>query len=313
MVQQTPPPPVMLEQPFESLPLSPHSPVFTPALLGPPPSSLSPAWCRVPPPPSLLIYQLNCHVSKAVTLSIMNEGMLADVLVLQEPWINPYDLSPPAHPAWSPFSSFEHSPSTWLDRHKAVIYVKKSILSYSVCPLPGGSQCLAAVELVLAGVALRLVNVYSPPPSFSSVPLIAAWLQNHASHSIPTFVCLDSNLHHPHWNPIDCKKKEPKAAVLLLTFSAKGFRMASPRHSPTFFLRTGSRFTLDHIWANYLGSKLIASCDILDGNCGSDHQLLKLTLNVSLPPPPSFCWSTPVWKDISQERVGCVLEFGKIC
>lgn len=163
-------------------------------------------FCDAPPIPFSLL-QLNCHVSEAVTLSVPNEGLFADVLILQEPWVNPFDFSPPPHPAWRAFTAFEHAPKEWSDRHKAVIFVKKTIPTTSAFLLPGGSQCLVIVGFDLPEASFRIVNVYNPTPSFSSIPRLTDWLSSHNDRSIPTLICIDSNLHHPHWDPTSCGKK----------------------------------------------------------------------------------------------------------
>lgn len=35
-------------------------------------------------------------------MSVPNEGLFADVLILQEPWVNPFDFSPPPTPLGGP-------------------------------------------------------------------------------------------------------------------------------------------------------------------------------------------------------------------
>jgi hypothetical protein len=58
---------------------------------------------------------LNCHVSKSVTLSILNSSFSYQFLLLQEPWVNPFDLRPPQHSAWRSFVAYEHIPQVWND------------------------------------------------------------------------------------------------------------------------------------------------------------------------------------------------------
>lgn len=259
-------------------PPSPHSPFTV--------ERQRPDRFRDAPLSPLVVTQLNCHVSKAVTLSTLNEYLHADVLILQEPWVNPYDFTPPLHPAWRAFTAFEHLPKVWAERHKTAIFVKRTIPSSVVYPLPGGSQCLVAVGFDFPGSSFWVVNVYNPTPSFSLVPLLASWLSSNNDCLSPTLICMDSNLHHPHWNPLGNRKKEPKAESLLSLFSSSGFCFASPKHVPTFYSCTGNGFTIDHVWANFLGHKLISNCVISDNNCGSDHQLIRLDLALHKPPPP---------------------------
>lgn len=209
------------------------------------------------PPVSNLFsfFQLNCHVSKSVTLTTLELSTSFDFLILQEPWVNPFDMAPLQHPAWRAFSAFEHTPSKWQDRHKSVIYIKKSIPSNLIKLLPGGSQVVVGVEVTPPmGQPFRFLNIYNPPSSLSAIPELKGWLTKVYSRQIATFICMDSNVHHKHWNPPGRGRSDAGAIELLSMLSPAGFRLASPRHVPTFFSSKGKGFTLDLVWANFLGS-----------------------------------------------------------
>lgn len=182
------------------------------------------ASCPAPDGGAFSVLQLNCHVSKSVTLHLLNAADQFEFLALQEPWINPFTLRPPEHPAWQAFAPFKHSPNNWSSRHKAIFYVKRSIPSSQICLLEGGSQCIVEIELVSGPARMRLVNVYNPTPSFSSIPTLAKWMVTLNTRSRPTWILTDSNLHHPHWNPPGCNQREPEAASMLSTLAAAGFR-----------------------------------------------------------------------------------------
>lgn len=123
-------------------------------------------------PNHLSIFQLNCHTSKMVTHSVLNLALDHDILILQEPWVDPFSFLPPSLPAWRRLTSYEHHPTGWPSRHKVAILIRSSFPAASVKLLDGGSQCLVAMELSVGSTTLRLLNVYNPTPSFSAIPEI---------------------------------------------------------------------------------------------------------------------------------------------
>lgn len=104
-----------------------------------------------------------------------------------------------------------------------------------VYPLAGGSQCLVAIGVNLPDMSFRIINIYNPTPSFALIPILDGWLGAHNNRSLPSFICLNSNLHHPHWNPCSCRKKEPEATTMLSLYSSAGYWLLSPGGTPTFF------------------------------------------------------------------------------
>lgn len=113
---------------------------------------------------TLSFMQLNCHVSKEITLTLLNHPHTAPFMILQEPWVNPFTLLPPAHADWHLFAGYEHHPSNWRDRHKSCIYVRKYIPSEALIQLPTNSKHLVSLQIqTLANHSLTLVNVYNPP------------------------------------------------------------------------------------------------------------------------------------------------------
>ncbi|KAA1096470.1 hypothetical protein PGT21_050035 [Puccinia graminis f. sp. tritici] len=251
---------------------------------------------------SLSIFQLNCHVSKSVTLSVLNSSFSFDFLLLQEPWINPIDFCPPQHQAWRAFAAYEHSPTRWNERHKAVIYAKRSIPSEAIRLLEGGSQNVVGVEVTQSGKVFSLLNIYNPPSSFSSLDELNNWLTLFYSRQRSLIISMDANLHHRHWNPPGVRKTEPEARTLLSSLSSFGFRVASPKHIPTFYSKKGKGSTIDLVWANYLGSKLIKFISVSDKNFGSDHQALLIQLSIGRP-APTYHWRYPSWSKLDSTKL----------
>ncbi|KAI7948226.1 hypothetical protein MJO29_009891, partial [Puccinia striiformis f. sp. tritici] len=125
------------------------------------------------------------------------------------------------------------------------------------------------------------------------------WLGAFYSRSIPTFICIDANLHHPHWNPVGVSTRDRQAQALLSTTGRFGFRLVSPKQVPTFFSRTGNGFTIDLTWANFLASKLVSFSTIAEDNHSSDHQAIELHLNIGKPHLKKRL-VLPAWKDLDQ-------------
>lgn len=95
----------------------------------------------------LKILQLNCHISKEITLSVLNHSSDFFFLLLQEPWINTFTLLPP--PGWRCFVSFEHRLKNWNNRHHTCIYVSKRLGSQNINQLSGGGQLLLGLDISL--------------------------------------------------------------------------------------------------------------------------------------------------------------------
>ncbi|PLW44843.1 hypothetical protein PCANC_10797 [Puccinia coronata f. sp. avenae] len=99
---------------------------------------------------------------------------------------------------------------------------------------------------------------------------------------------MDANLHHGHWNPPGTRKTEPEARILLSTLSCSGFWMVSPKHVPTFYSSKGRGSTIDLVWANFLGSKLVSR---------QTH--------------PTYHWRQPFWSELDgpkQEQITAKLR-----
>lgn len=71
----------------------------------------------------LSFLQLNCHISKEITLTLLHHLPMETVLILQEPWVNPHTLLPPTHPNWHLITSYNHNPVNWRDQHKCCVYI----------------------------------------------------------------------------------------------------------------------------------------------------------------------------------------------
>lgn len=218
---------------------------------------------------TLSFLQLNCHLSKQVTHTVLNHAQLADILLLQEPWINPFTLHPPLHPSWHMFAGFEHQPTNWRDRHKCYIYINCSIPLDSLTQIPNNSKHLLGLCVQDANMgSLTLVNVYNPPKANKGLKDLSCWLHAHNDGQLPLFIFMDSNLHHQIWNPIGYNSTHQEATDLVRLCSSFGFCLTSPKHTPTFYSSKGKGTVIDLIWTNLKASKIIS-----DVVCVTDKKL----------------------------------------
>lgn len=153
---------------------------------------------------TLKIAQLNCFNRQSIIESLLTEDTF-DILILQEPWVNPHTLQIPSHPAWHELMAYDYTASNFGEKTRTCIYVSKRTPSWNIALLPSGSQFVTALELknIEAGLpVLRILSVYNPPTHNTGLPVLETWLKNHNDRKIPTIIGMDANLHHPKWNPV---------------------------------------------------------------------------------------------------------------
>lgn len=226
---------------------------------------------------SLKIAQLNCFNRQAVLEDLLaNE--LFDILILQEPWVNPHTLRIPSHPAWHEFIAYDYMAKTYEEKTQTGIYVSKKIPSWTITMLPSGSPHITALEIAGYGERipkLRILSVYNPPRHNTGLPILEDWFNRHSKRQIPTLIGMDANLHHTSWNPINYHHTHPLAKELIKMCGRAGFRIQSQKNIPTFYPRArGKPTTIDLTWINFELSKQEVVCKTTSNNYGSDHQMM---------------------------------------
>jgi hypothetical protein len=81
---------------------------------------------------------------------------------------------------------------------------KQKILHRLYSPLAGGSRILTAIDfdLNIENIArIKIINHYNPPKNFEGLDELHSWLNSFNDRKIPSFLLMDSNLHHRLWNP----------------------------------------------------------------------------------------------------------------
>ncbi|MBW0469147.1 hypothetical protein O181_008862 [Austropuccinia psidii MF-1] len=91
---------------------------------------------------------------------------------------------------------------------------------------------------------------------------------------------MDSNLHHPLWNPRKYTHTHTQAKDLIKVCGKKGFQLISPKHIPPFLGSVGRLTTIDLTWANHITRHLQPTTQVQLDNHESDHQpiITKITL-----------------------------------
>ncbi|PLW51204.1 hypothetical protein PCANC_11433 [Puccinia coronata f. sp. avenae] len=223
------------------------------------------------------ILQLNCHVAWEVT-------------------------------DWNLFLGFEHVPTNWNDRHKACLYVRKKIGSEKINQLPGGGKLLVGIEIELQPAkSLQIINLYNPPTLFLGLDPLDTWMTNQITRQIATILCMDSNLHHPKWNPPGMRSVQKQAAQLIEMCGKSGFCLSSSPQVPTYYSRKGRGSTIDLCWSNFLASKIVKSVNTSTKNYGLDHQAVIITIQTR-PAPPLKKWTRPAWEAIDMESAKSKLQ-----
>jgi hypothetical protein len=142
---------------------------------------------------------------------------------------------PPVYREWRVYTSFEHRPKDWHDQHRTCIYARTHLRLQDITQLSDGGQLLLGLDVSLPSAKkIRLINVYNTPRTFPAIDVLHQWLTSHNSRQIPTFLFMDANLHHPHWNPPGLPSNHRRARDLLGLCGKLGLCMASPGKSPLF-------------------------------------------------------------------------------
>ena len=152
------------------------------------------------------ILSYNCQKSHTVLHSLLNNPLASSftILALQEPpIIRATGLIRQNYPQWdlqAPKLLPSHTipPNTpprtcfFINKNHA-----KSLSQVTVIPLTTTDLTLLSFQY-MKGPTNYILNVYNPPQSFSSIPLIKPILRATQNH--PTHIMGDFNCHHPLWN-----------------------------------------------------------------------------------------------------------------
>ena len=222
------------------------------------------------------ILSYNCQKSHTVLHSLLNNPLASSftILALQEPpIIRATGLIRQNYPQWdlqAPklLPSHTITPNTpprtcfFINKNHA-----KSLSQVTVIPLTTTDLTLLSFQY-MKGPTNYILNVYNPPQSFSSIPLIKPILRATQNH--PTHIMGDFNCHHPLWNNSNrTNLPEPAANRLVDMLTLHNFQLISPKGIPTH--KSGTTIDLYFV-NNKVNLGLFTTCKINTNlESSSDH------------------------------------------
>lgn len=254
--------------------------------------------------------QLNTHRSHAVLTTLFNDPLTRNFhfLLIQEPPTTWYAHKAVTDPNWHVIAPSSNLTSDHQDdsRIRSVIYVNSNLPTYSFAPIVTNSLHIAGVKLTLPHPhpPLHLISAYLPPGQAAKMELLRPILQTIGP--APTLLAMDSNLHHPIWNPTDYDHTHREAHDLIQLMSDHGLLLRSEPGVPTHFSnnRQGSKTTIDLQWhspACYEWATVCMTDSSLTHSHFSDHAAIITELTVTDPDlniAPSrerFNWAKADW------------------
>ncbi|MBW0460390.1 hypothetical protein O181_000105 [Austropuccinia psidii MF-1] len=92
---------------------------------------------------------------------------------------------------------------------------------------------------------------------------------------------MDAKLQHKLWNPKGYHHKHPQEKELLSICGLNGFKLISPKHTPTYLGETETETVIDLAWGNLQALKIIEELSVSQESHLSDNQplIIKLTTN----------------------------------
>lgn len=257
---------------------------------------------------SLNILQLNCHRSPAVFHSLFNDPTTTSrhVLMLQEPAVYPHTGLPMVNPNWVQFipscpPPVDPNAPSIAPRCRCVTYISKNIQSHLISQINSSSDAVVSLTITPPNSSLpvHLINAYLPP----SYTKIAESLSHSLDQAVsgPVLLGMDSNLHHPTWNPPLYHHTHQASEELILLAASHHLTLRSELGVPTFYATSDrqSNTTIDLVWANDEALELATSCVTdasFEHSYSSDHAAILTTLNLPdsdtplIPPAPRLNW-----------------------
>ncbi|MBW0518038.1 hypothetical protein O181_057753 [Austropuccinia psidii MF-1] len=135
---------------------------------------------------------------------------------------------------------------------------------------------------------IPLLTLYNPPTTFNGIKKLNYWLKTDTIWKTPTFMMMDSNIHHSNWNPIRYTHTHTQALDLIKICGRKSFHLISPRHPPTFLGSVGRPTTINLAWEKHKTWFLQPVTEVQLNNHSSDDRplIIKLTPPKSKPHAP---------------------------
>lgn len=110
--------------------------------------------------PRLNILQLNCFNKHDTMQELLQLGNV-DILLLQEPWTNPFNYKVPVHQMWHDITPYDHVPKDVQSKFRTCIYITKKHPIQNISILPSGNTFITALELKTGDTKVPIIRVMS--------------------------------------------------------------------------------------------------------------------------------------------------------
>lgn len=259
---------------------------------------------------NIRILQLNTHCSHAVLTALFNDPLTRQFhfLLIQEPPTTWYAYKAVTDPNWHAIEPASTQDTVHQEdaRIKSITYVKTALPTHSFSPLITNSLNISGIKLSLPHPyrPLHLISAYLPPGQASSMQDLDPLLK--IIHRQPVLLSMDSNLHHPMWNPSTYEHTHRESHDLIQLMSDHGLLLRSEPGIPTHFSnnRQGSETTIDLQWlspACYEWATRCVTDSTLTHSHFSDHAAIITELTI---PEPDYEVAPPAAATTGQKQTG---------
>lgn len=122
-----------------------HTLLFTPPPSAPSSSSTQPS-TLASNVPRFQITQLNCFNKQDTTQELLQLADI-DILLLQEPWTNPFTHKIASHKMWHDITPYNHITIDTHTKFRTCIHVAQKLMIQNILVLPSGNTFITALEL----------------------------------------------------------------------------------------------------------------------------------------------------------------------
>jgi hypothetical protein len=237
-------------------------------------------------PTTLNILQLNSHRSYHVLRPLLldERALACDVLLIQEPWRNPYmhTTHNPAKDVWS--LVYAASPDT-----RACIFINKRRIAQDQWTPVWIDPDSCAVQLSRPGdsqPSITIISAYNPPPDRDEPGPLLSSIDLHLQANPELSILMgDFNLHHPSWAGPEYHHCHRASRHLLQLASSHDLQLLTPPGTVTF--DNGYQSTIDLAFCSTGLANSVVACTTTDEVAhDSDHYATILTMDINFDAPP---------------------------
>lgn len=144
-----------------------------------------------------------------------------------------------------------------------MIYVNKTIPTTSLATTPTLSNCITSILYTSALHTFTVVSAYAPPKQSHKLQPLCHLLHSRPPSSTHHFLIgMDSDVHHPLWNPTTYSHTHREAEDLIQLMQESGLSLRSQCGVPTFYPPhlNHTNTTIDLLWISPACADWVTSC-----------------------------------------------------